>query len=223
LPVLGIDDAYIVDDPKPFVVAKSDFSDGVAGFRLEANPDATLAILVAVGYDAQGQIGWSWYRHGVEIPAADEQLWRVTLEPTSAIAPATTTQPAGTRRATTWPDAAGHPSCLLLEYWDTTTSTTRELLGPASDFDCDGVAEANECAPWIPNAIGVPPTLATANCVTPDLHIDATAVCALGGPQCTENPMGPRLACVPLDTRTAHRAHSASAAAAQTSRRASRS
>jgi hypothetical protein len=199
LPPLRVDNAYVVDDPAPFVTKQTDFSDGVAGFRIESTQDATLAILVAVGYDAQNQIRWSWSRHGVEIPDADSERWQVYLDPTTAIGPTLDPQPAGTHRVATWPDPAGHPSCLLLEYWNTSATTTRDLLGPANDTDCDGIAAANECAPWIPNAAGAPPTLDTANCVTPDLHIGTTSVCTIAGPQCTENPALPSVKCAAID------------------------
>jgi hypothetical protein len=193
---MSVDQAFVVDDPRPFVVEQKDFADGVAGFRLEAPQDTTLAILVAVGYDAQNQIKWSWSRQYVDIPDGDAAHWRIELAPTSAIG--LLPQPEGTERAVQWQNPSGGPACLLLEHWGANFVAERELLGPAADRDCDGVSAATECAPWIPNALGAAPTIDNANCVTPTT-IDGAFVCTLGGPECTENPALPHEACVPVE------------------------
>jgi hypothetical protein len=199
LPPMGVDDAFVVADPKPFIVERKDFADGVAGFRLESPTGTTLDILAAVGYDAQGQIKASWSRQHVEIPDGDAAHWRILLEPTTAIGTLATPQPDGTVRAAQWTNPSGGPACLLLERWGSNFVPTRELLGPENDRDCDGVNELIECAPWIPNAIGAAPTLDEARCVTPSLLSNGATVCMLGGPECTENPTLPHEQCVPTD------------------------
>lgn len=199
LPQMRVDDAFVIDDPRPFTVEHKDFDGGVAGFRIESTGDTTLAILVVAGYDAQNQIRWSWSRQHVDIPNASAAHWRIELEPTTAIGPALEAQPAGTHRAATWPAPNGLPSCLLLEHWGDNFVPTRELLGPAEDRDCDGIAATNECAPWVPNAVGSRPPIEAANCVTAETHVGSTTVCSLGGPECTENTALPRQQCVSVD------------------------
>lgn len=196
---MSVDDAFVIDDPRPFIVEARDFSGGVAGFRIETGQDTSLAILVAVGYDAQGDIRWSWSRRYVEIPSGDAQHWEIHLAPTTAITPLATPQAEGTERAAQWPNPSGGPACLLLEHWDHNFIPTRDLLGPVDDRDCDGVAELLECAPWIPNAYGAAPSLEATSCVTPKLLSTGANVCMLGGPQCTEDPLLPRSDCVPVD------------------------
>ncbi|HEY5945620.1 MAG TPA: hypothetical protein VIV40_09010, partial [Kofleriaceae bacterium] len=199
LPLMRVDAGYIVDDPDPFTAVTDDFSNGLAGFRIESAKDTTLAIVVAVGYNAAGEIKWSWSKHGVDIPNGDSAHWQIYLEPTSAISTTIGTQPAGTERIAVWPNPSGHPACLLLEHWGTDPQVKREMLSPVDDFDCDNVTAANECAPFIPNAIGATPTIDTASCVTPQMISSDSSVCTLGGPQCTENPALPRDHCVALD------------------------
>ncbi|HEY5920330.1 MAG TPA: hypothetical protein VIV11_01610, partial [Kofleriaceae bacterium] len=189
-----------VIDPKPFTVLDNAFEGGVAGFRIESATDAQLAILVIVAYDAQDQIRWSWSKHGVEIPDGDGERWRINLVPTVPIGATLEPQPAGTERIKDWRDAKGHPSCLLLEHWSGSSTPNRELLGPKDDPDCDGVADAIECAPWIPNAAGAPPTIADADCVLFGPHNGGGSVCQLGGPACTEVSTAPLDTCVALDT-----------------------
>jgi hypothetical protein len=199
LTAMTVDNGFLIDDPRPFVVDKPDFSNGVAGFRLEAEQDTALAILVVVGYDAQNQIKWSWSRHYVEIPVGDSAHWKIKLEPTSAIGATVGPQPAGTERAAQWKNPSGGPACLLLEHWGENFVPDRDLLGPAGDSDCDGVAAVNECAPWIPNANGAAPTLAEASCLTTTVHAGSTTVCTIGGRECNEDPMQPRAECVSVD------------------------
>jgi hypothetical protein len=195
LPPLRVDHAFVVIDPKPFTVADSDFSDGVAGFRLESSVDVELPILVIVAYDAQDELRWSWSRRGVAIPDADAERWEIHLDDTAVIAPLVDTQPAGTERHKLWPAPNGLPSCLLLEHWGH-SSVERELLGPHDDPDCDGVAAAIECAPWIPNAVATAPPVEETTCVLPRQLADGVSVCVLGGPQCSESPGQPSDACV---------------------------
>ena len=198
LPPMAVDDAFIVIDPKPFTVPESEFSDGVAGFRIESATDAQLAILVIVAYDASDQIRWSWSKHWVDIPNGDGERWRVHLTETQPIAAVASAQPAGTERIKDWRDARGHPSCLLLEHWSHEPTPYRELLGPKDDPDCDGVAFASECAPWIPNAVGAPPPVEEASCILFGPHNGGGSVCQLGGPECSENSDLPTDTCVAL-------------------------
>jgi hypothetical protein len=198
LPPMGVDSAFVVNDPQVFTVEQQDFSDGVAGFRIESPQDTSLAIIAVVGYNAQNEIKWSWSRQYVEIPSNNSAYWQVHLDPTTKIDTVLAPQPAGTERAAQWPNPKGGPACLLLEHWGYNFIPERELLGPANDRDCDGVAEATECAPWIPNAAGAAPTIDETSCVTPT-PINGTYVCMLGGPECTENPTLPREMCVPVE------------------------
>lgn len=196
LPLMPVDAGYIVDDPEPFTVNQNDFSDGVAGFRIQADQDQTLGILVALAYDAQGNIRWSWTGHGVDIPNGDSAHWRIVMSPTKPID--TNVGVANTERIAEWPHPKGHPSCLLLEHWDDSAHAKREMLSPKDDFDCDNVDPMIECEPFIPNAMGVAPNLDSANCVTP-VADPAGTICMVGGPTCTENVSAPRDLCVPLD------------------------
>jgi hypothetical protein len=191
---MPVDDAFLVDDPRPFIVEQKDFSDGVAGFRIETPQDTAAGILVAVGYNAQNEIRWSWSKQYVEIPDADSKWWRIKMLPTAAIEPVITPQAAGSERAVQWPNPKGGPACLLLEHWYDNYDVSRELLGPADDPDCDGVAELLECAPWIPNAVGAAPTLDNANCVTNE-SVAGTGICMIGGPECSEDPTQPHDLC----------------------------
>jgi hypothetical protein len=187
----------VVTDPVPFTVDSAGFQNGLAGFRIEAAQDASLAILVVAGYDAQDQVRWSATFHDVSIPSQGSAHWQVHLAPTSPIASAP--PPPGSERIALWHQKIGTlPACLLVEHWSDKPAPIRELLGPAGDRDCDEVPAQAECAPWIPNAVGALPTLDTANCVVPD-HQTGAEVCMLGGPQCTEDPMTPREACVRLE------------------------
>jgi len=198
LPRMLVDAGYIVDDPEPFTVTKNELSNGVAGFRIEADQDETLAILVALAYDAQGQVRWSWTGHGVQIPNGDSVRWRIEMSPTTPIDANLAPQP-NTERIAEWPHPKGRPSCLLLEHWDDSSQAKREMLSPVDDFDCDNVDPMYECEKFIPNAMGVAPNLDSANCVTP-VTDPAGYVCMLGGPQCTEIATAPRDGCVPLET-----------------------
>ncbi len=196
---MRVDDAYVIDDPKPFVVDKADFSDGVAGFRIESTQDVTLPILVALGYDAAGEVRWSWWDHWIVIPNGDAAHWKIYLSPIAPIAAASTPQPPGTERIAHWPNPNGGPMCFLLEHWNDNFLPTRELLGPAADPDCDGVSSTNECAPWIPNAEGAAPTIDETSCVTTFTHQSGATVCTLGGPECTEASGAPRNECVSIE------------------------
>jgi len=199
--MMPVDAGYIVDDPEPFTVTKNEFSNGVAGFRIEADQDETLAVLVALAYDAQGQIRWSWTGHGVQIPDGDSAHWRIQMSPTTSIL-ATSAPAPDIERIAEWPHPKGHPSCLLLEHWDDSSHAKREMLSPADDFDCDGVDPSLECEPFIPNAMGVAPSIDSANCVTPVAPSGGSTayVCMLGGPQCNEVPTMPSDTCAELDT-----------------------
>lgn len=197
---MAIDDAYIVDDPAPFKMVDTDFTDGVAGFRIETDHDTTLDILVVVGYDGQGVIKWSRTFGGVPVSHSDTSRWRVELEPTTPITPMFQVQPAGTERIARWAQpSASTPACLLIEHWSDAPTPNRDLVVPDADHDCDGVAVANECAPWIPNATGAIPTIDAASCVLNSSDIGGGTICVLGGPQCTEDPSMQRDSCVPLD------------------------
>ena len=199
LPPMAVDDAYLVIDPQPFTVLEKDFSDGVAGFRIESSQDAALPILVIVAYDAQDQIRWSWSKHWVDIPDADSERWRIRLDPTTAITATFEPQPPWTERIAMWTDPMGRPSCLLLEHWSDRPAPTRELVGPKDNPDCDNVTAVNECAPWIPNAVAATPTIDQASCVLHGLTAAGLDICQLGGPECSENSALPRNLCVPLD------------------------
>lgn len=195
---LPVDAAFVVTDPQPFVVVAQDFADGVAGFRIETAADTSLPILVAVAYDAQDQVRWSATFHDVAIPHDDSAHWRVEMTPTAAITAPYAPQPAGTERLKLWREPSmQRPACLLLEHWSD-GGATRELIGPIDDPDCDEVDAVNECAPWIPNAMGALPTLDTANCLVPQQQASGASVCMLGGPQCNEvSPQSD--SCVPLE------------------------
>jgi hypothetical protein len=195
---MTIDDAYIVKDPTPFRAVDTEFTDGVAGFRIETDSDTTLDVLVVVGYDAQGVIKWSRTFGGVPVSHSDTSRWRIELEPTTPITPTFQAQPAGTERIARWAQpTASTPACLLIEHWSDAPTPNRDLVVPDADHDCDGVAVANECAPWIPNAIGTTPTIDAANCVTHMTDPGGTStICVLGGPECTEDPSMTREACV---------------------------
>jgi hypothetical protein len=182
---LPVTDAFVVVDPKPFTVLDKDFSDGVAGFRLESPVDVTLGILVIIAYDAQDELRWSWSRQWVDIPDGDAERWQIHLDPTTVIAPTVEPQPPGTERHKLWPAPGGMPSCLLLEHWGS-GSVERELLGPQGDLDCDSVAAANECAPWIPAASAAAPPIEEASCLLFGPTSNGGQVCMLGGPQCSE-------------------------------------
>jgi hypothetical protein len=196
LPLMAVDAAYVVPDQVPWSVTADEFHDGVAGFRIESTGDTSMAILVVLGYDAQDQIRWSETFHDVVIPTSDAVRWRVELSPTTPIA--TTPGAAGTERIARWQQPSRRlPSCLLLEHWESSSTAWRELVVPDADRDCDEVAEANECAPWVPNADGSSPTIADANCLLETSIGMANQLCVLGGPECNENGT-PRDACVPV-------------------------
>ncbi len=197
LPAMAVDAGFIVFDPEPFTADKADFHDGVAGFRLESSQDAVLGILVAIAYDAQNEVVASATFHDVAIPTSEPAHWRVELTPTTVIGPMLAPQPAGTERIKQWHDATGLPACMLLEHW-TGSGAIRELVVPDGDHDCDGVAAANECAPWVPDATGLAPTLGAAACVT-QVSALGSSICMVGGPQCSETATGPRDQCVALD------------------------
>lgn len=198
LPTMSVTNAYVVTDAVPWSVSDGNFGDGVAGFRLESPHDTSVAILVVVGYDAQDQIRWSSTFHDVAVPSNDAVYWQVRLAPTTPITAPVAPQPAGTERIKHWQQPSRRlPSCLLLEHWTGDDHPTRDLVVPDADRDCDELPEANECAPWTPNAVRVPPTLDDASCLLagPLPSLDAQ-VCLIGGPECTEDPNEPRDECV---------------------------
>jgi hypothetical protein len=195
---MPLDDAFVVLDPAPFTVSDNDFSDGLATFHIEGS-GKDLAILVILGYDLAGNIRWSWSEHWVHIPYSG-QRWQIQLEPTTQITPTLDRQPSGTERYTMWPDPGGHTSCLLLEHWTDLALPDRELIAPDSDHDCDGVAATRECAPWVPNAMGLPPTIYDTRCVVQGSQAAGVGVCLLGGPQCDETPGSMSEACIATDT-----------------------
>ncbi len=200
LPVMAVTDTYVVADAVPWTLTRADFDDGVAGFRIESPEDTSLPILVVIGYDAQDQIRWSSTFHDVAVPSQEPAYWRVELTPTTPIALPLEPQPAGTERAARWQQPSQRlPSCLLLEPWSDSAEPTRELVVPAEDHDCDEIADAAECAPWVPNAESVPPRIEDASCVLPAPLPGGTSLgCLLGGPECTEDPQSPRDDCVPV-------------------------
>lgn len=202
LPMMLVTNTYVVTDSVPWSVTKRDFDSGVAGFRLESSDDTTVAILVAVGYDAQEQIRWSSTFHDVFVPSDDAVYWRVKLAPTTPISPPPVSpQPAGTERIKHWQQPSKRlPACLLLEHWNGDNQPTRDLVVPDEDHDCDELPEDDECAPWTPNAVGVPPTLEDASCVLMERigNDPASNVCMIGGPECTEDREAPRASCVRL-------------------------
>ena len=195
-----LQDAFVVLDPVPFTVTDNDLSDGLATFHIDAPADTYLPILALIGYDEKGEVHWSWSRHWAQIPG-DGERWRIELDTTTRIAPTTTRLPPGTERHLMWPDPGGHTSCLLLEHWSDKPLPVYELIAPDSDHDCDGVSPANECAPWIPNAMGTQPTIADANCLVPAPidELNMQYACQLGGPLCNETPVMPGDSCVPVD------------------------
>lgn len=198
LPALPVDAGFIVYDPAPFTAVASDFDGGVAGFRIETAHDTVLGILVVVAYNGQDEVVASSTFHDVAVPTNEPARWRVELTPTTVIGPALDRQPAGTERIKQWRDATGLPACMLLEHWSDSAVPVRELVAPDGDHDCDGVAAANECAPWVPNASGLEPRLANASCVTQVSDLGAS-ICMIGGPQCTESSTAPQGQCVALE------------------------
>lgn len=200
LPVMAVTDTYVVVDTAPWTLTRADFDDGVAGFRIESPEDTSLPILVVVGYDAQDQIRWSSTFHDVAVPSQEPAYWQVRLSPTTAIAASLEPQPAGTERVARWQQPSQRlPSCLLLEHWSDRPEPTRELVVPDEDHDCDEVAETAECAPWVPDAVAVPPRIEDASCVLPaPLPGRMELACLLGGPECTEDPQSARDQCVPV-------------------------
>lgn len=201
LPAMPVDDAYLVADEVPWTVSEPEFDGGVAGFRIESTLATSLDILVVVGYDADDQIRWSRTFHGVDIPADDAAHWRVQLSPTTPIAVTPAAPPPGSERVARWQQPSQRlPACLLLEHWGSSGTAARELVVPDGDRDCDEVALTSECAPWIPNAVGAPPSIEEARCVLPaPLPGNPTPVCMLGGPSCDETASTPSDSCVPLD------------------------
>lgn len=194
LPAMAVDAAFVVADQVPWT--ETDFTDGVAGFRLESPHDTSLDIVVVLAYDAQDQIRWSASFHDVPVPSNDAAHWRVTLSPTTPIAATPAT--AGSERIARWQQPSKRlPSCLLLEHWSSSAEPARELVVPDADRDCDEVPAASECAPWIPNANGAWPTVAEASCLLTASVGGTSSVCVLGGPECNENGTQ-RDACVPV-------------------------
>lgn len=200
LPAMAVTETYVVADAVPWTLNRADFDDGVAGFRLESPENTSLPILVVIGYDAQDQIRWSSTFHDVAVPSQDSAYWQVRLSPTTSIAAPLEPQPAGTERVARWQQPSQRlPSCLLLEHWTDSAEPTRDLVVPAEDHDCDEIAEAAECAPWVPNAVAAPPRIEDASCVLPaPLPGRVESACLLGGPECTEDPQSPREQCVPV-------------------------
>lgn len=201
LPAMPVDDAYLVVDEAPWTVSEPEFDGGVAGFRIESTQATSLDILVVVGYDADDQIRWSQTFHGVDIPAEDAAHWRVQLAPTTRIEVTPAPPPPGSERVAHWQQPSQRlPACLLLEHWDSSGTAVRELVVPDADRDCDEVALATECAPWIPNAVGAAPTIDDARCLlSAPLPGNPGTVCMLGGPACNETDSSPDASCVPLD------------------------
>ena len=189
-----VTDAYLVADARPWSIDASGFVDGVAGFEIQGPTDARLGILVVVAYDAQDQIIASATLHDVEVPADRAERWRIQLAATSTIDPAVVQPPPGSIRIKAWRQPSQRlAACLLVEHWGD-SSVTRELVVPEADTDCDELV--NECAPWSANAVGEPPTIDEASCVT---HATNTNLCVLGGPECNETSPQTGETCIPLD------------------------
>ena len=182
--------AYFVSDDRPWTRTKAQLIDGYAGFQLQTSKDWTLGILVAVGFDSQGQPVASATLHDVTLKPSTKERWRIKLVPTTLLGADAAAQPPGTETIKLWQGpSAQRSSCLLVEHWTDTAEPERDLVVPAGDHDCDEVPAELECAPWTNNASGVPPQIADASCLATKRIAGTTESCVLGGPVCFENGM----------------------------------
>jgi hypothetical protein len=155
--------------------------DGVARFRIEAS-DIGDRFELAVAIDEGEQ-------SAVLIPSLslDEAgVYKVQLVATgqnSVLGP----KPATTSGTFVeiWKQATGTIPCIGFERWDAGMLVgDRVFIVPASDLDCDEVAETAECNPYAYKAEGIP-TFEEVRCTTAVLE-DNAGLCKLGGPSCSE-------------------------------------
>lgn len=184
---------FEVNDPAVF--SSAEWNDDRAGFRLVSATDKNqkLPLIMAVGFDASDvPIAASSFYDG-EIPVDYAERWVTTLVPATPIADGM--PGADGERVAVWPAQRRGPRCVMLEHG----RSGADAVVPADDTDCDGLGEATDCAPFIPNAVNAVPTLATANCVTPVDGPNSTQLCMLGGPICTERAAPTVVTCEALD------------------------
>lgn len=184
---------FKVNDPTVF--SATEWNGDRAGFRLESATGMLqkVPLILAVGYDANDKpIAASSFYDG-EIPVDHGEVWITTLTSTTPIVDPM--PDADGERIAVWPQRRRGPRCVMLEHG----TSIADAVVPADDTDCDGLAAANECAPYVPTAVNTVPTLATANCVTHVPAANGAQLCMLGGPVCNEMTAITVVTCDPLD------------------------
>lgn len=157
-------------------------------FRLEAETDTDLPIVIAIGSNAAGPSG-AVTLHDLVVPASDATVVQTSLEQAGEI---TGSSIAGGQLVKTWPDPEDdRRTCVAVEHW-TSTDVTRDFIGPADDPDCDGITGAQECDPEVYRSQHPSPK-ATPSCFA---ELPARA-CLLGAQGCMDG-MGMTQACDPF-------------------------
>ena len=190
---------FLIEDPRPWpaeIEAQRDRR--VAGFRIEVDSDQKVPIVVAVGFDAMGDVVATKTFHEVPVSARKTSYWQVELVTTEPIRDNLTIDPpeANEERVAAWHVPSKKlPSCLLLEHWNDVLQPERELVVPKDDPDCDDLpTDPIECAPWTHLATAAPTGIDNASCLVID-----QMTCKLGGRTCSEVAGVPSNACAPLD------------------------
>jgi hypothetical protein len=183
-------DIFLVTDPRPW---SATVDHGIAAFELRADEDASVPLLLAVGFDAVagGSATAVAVLYDVPVPASGAAYWQMPL---SAATPIDDTTPTSHRVAVWRQPSEPGLACVMIEH----AGGKRELVVPKDDTDCDQVA-AGECAPWTNLAVDAPSTIAAASCLLMSSSGTSSGVCQLGGPTCSEVP-GPTTTCAVLDT-----------------------
>lgn len=184
---------FKVNDPTVF--GADEWQGDRAGFRLTSATGMTqkVPLILAVGYDANDKpIATSSFYDG-EIPVGHAEHWITTLVPTTPIVDPMPV--AGGERIAVWPQQRTGPRCVMVEHG----TSIADAVVPADDTDCDGLAAAAECAPYIPTAVNTVSTFDSANCVTQVPAANGAQLCLLGGPICNEMTAITVVTCDPLD------------------------
>jgi hypothetical protein len=178
-------DLYLGAAAAPFV---AQVEGRIARFRLQADRDTVLPILIAFGSTAAGPSG-AVTLYDLNLPADRAETVRTTLEAADEL---TAGSVATGQRAVVWPGADDKTrSCVAVEHL-TGGEATRDFIGPADDPDCDGYTGAAECDPEVFKSEHPSPRAAP-TCFT---AVPGQA-CLLGAQGCMDG-MGRTLTCDPF-------------------------
>ena len=160
--------------------------------------DVDIEYVVAVGFDADGNVVGVAKLTGVTIPFDRAKFWRIALDAATDRVSSPALKPEG-NRVWVWrrsdPSTSSLAACVGIEHSDGKT-VERTWLVPEDDTDCDGIDL--ECDKFNYQAMGTT-DLGNASCVTAAVKPPGVTgpTCLLGGQACIDGHAD--LSCGPVD------------------------